>query len=391
MSRPEPESTPMAGMATHGNSAAVEQLQLAIVLTGTDPGYVKGGIATAIAGHRNALIQSGLFGGVIPTYKAGSMRGKWWPWLKALPALRQTIGSLRREGKAVVVYSHAGPRLSLLRESLVALWARICGARTMLQLHTPHMDRYMDKPAARALLRLAFLPVDQVAVLSPWWQRRLAEGGFDRTVVIPNPLSAELEAVARRTRKPRGGQPSAAEPELVVLAMASLTRGKCVHIAVEALRYLPEHVVLRVAGDGPELQPLKALAQDLGLSGRVRFLGWVSGADKSRELAQADAFCAPSRADAFSMGMIEAQCYGLPVVTVRSRAIADLVKDGETGFVVDVNDSKAVAQAIEALAEPSTRAEMGKAAATWVLNELSGKEVGRRIGQAAAAVLAGAR
>lgn len=390
----QPGMTGTKAKAASGlGQATPDRLPSAIILTGTDPATIKGGIGTAVAGYRNALIQCGVFGGLIPTFEAGSTSGKWLPWLRAFPELRRSIHGLRRQGKGVVVYGHAGPRLSLLRESLALLWARINGARTMLQLHTPHMDRYMDKPWVRVLLRLAFLPVDRVTVLSQWWQRRLAEGGFSGTVVIPNPLSSGLEAIARRTSTaadPRQDAPAADGP-LVILAMARLTRGKGIHTAVEALAHLPERFELEVAGDGPELPILRDLALRLGVAARIRFLGWIDGAEKERRLSEADIFCAPSRADAFSMSMIEALCHGLPVVTVRSRAIADLVKDGQTGLIVDVNDPKAVAQAVATLAQPAVRAEMGKAAAVWALNELSGKVVGERIEQAAAVVLAGAR
>ncbi|NNG03134.1 MAG: glycosyltransferase family 4 protein [Inquilinus sp.] len=365
------------------------RLPTAVVLTGTDPATIKGGIATAVAGYHHALIQCDLFGGLIPTFQAGSASGKWLPWVRALPALRRTIDRLNREGKAAVVYGHAGPRFSLLRESLTLLWARANGARTMLQLHTPYMDRYMNKRWVRSLLHIAFLPVDQVTVLSPWWQRRLTEGGFPGTIVIPNPLSAQLEAMAHRTlaRADSGPKVTDAEDPVVILAMARLTSGKGIQTAVEALAHLPERFVLDIAGDGPELRNLQDLARKIGVVDRTRFLGWISGTEKDRRLSEADIFCAPSKADAFSMSMIEALCHGLPVVTVRSRAIADLVKDGETGYVVEIDDSKAVAQAILALAQPSVRADMGRAAASWVLNELSGKVVGRRIEQAALAVL----
>ncbi len=356
-----------------------------VILTGTDPATIKGGIGTAVAGYRHALIQCGVFGGLIPTFEAGSASGKWLPWLRALPALRRSIRGLRRQGRDVVVYGHAGPRLSLLRESLVLLWARANGARTMLQLHTPHMDRYMDKPWVRILLRIAFLPVDQVTVLSPWWQRRLTEGGFPGTVVVPNPLSAELEATAQRTlasAETREDKLDAGD-RVVILAMARLTRGKGIHTAVEALAHLPERFRLRVAGDGPEMQNLKDLAVELGVADRAHFLGWVSGAEKERQLSEADLFCAPSKADAFSMSMIEALCHGLPVVSVRSRAIGDLVQNGETGYLVEPDDAAGVAGAISAVARPAVRAEMGRAAAGRMLSDLSGAVVGRRIEQAA--------
>lgn len=372
------------------DSGSPESPAFAIVLTGTDPKRIRGGIGTAVAGYRNALIDQGLFGGLIPTFRAGSVSGKWWPWIRAIPALCSTIRRLKKEGKQVVVYGHAGPRMSIVRESLILLWARLCGARTMLQIHTPHMDRYMDKRYVRVLMHVAFLPVDRVTVLSPWWQNRLSAGGFDGAVVIPNPLSQNLEVVASHAVAAGAAKAPAehANGQLTVLAMARLTRGKGVHVAVEALKYLPDHVVLNVAGDGPELEPLQALARKLGVADRVRFLGWVSGEEKHRQLEEADVFCAPSYADAFSMGMIEALSHSLPVVTVRSKAIADLVKDGETGFIVEVGDARAVAEAIERLDDSTLRERMGKAAAAWVMSELSGGVVGKRIEEVASRVLA---
>lgn len=367
-------------------AAAPDHPSAMVILTGTDPATIKGGIGTAVAGYRHALIQCGQFGGLIPTFEAGSTRGKWAPWLRALPALRRSVRDLRRQGKSAVVYGHAGPRLSLLRESLALLWAKANGARTMLQLHTPHVDRYMDKRWVRALLRIAFLPVDQVTVLSPWWQRRLTEGGFPGTIVVPNPLSAELEVTAQETltraeREP--DPPDKGDDRVVILAMARLTRGKGIHIAIQALAHLPARFVMHIAGDGPQMQDLKDLAGQLGVADRANFLGWISGAEKDRQLSDANVFCAPSKADAFSMSMIEALCHGLPVVSVRSRAIGDLVTDGKTGFVVEPDDAVGVAEAIGRLSKRSDRAHMGQAAALWAIETLSGAVVGRRIGDAA--------
>ena len=80
------------------------------------------------------------------------------------------------------------------------------------------------------------------------------------------------------------------------------------------------------------------------------------------------------------MSMIEALCHGLPVISVRSRAIADLVRDGETGYVVEPDDAAGVAEAIGRLRERRTRARMGNAAARWAIENLSGEVVGRMIG-----------
>jgi glycosyltransferase involved in cell wall biosynthesis len=88
--------------------------------------------------------------------------------------------------------------------------------------------------------------------------------------------------------------------------------------------------------------------------------------------------------------MIEALCHGLPVVAVRSRAIEDLVKEGETGFIVEAGDAEALARAIRTLDDPASRLSMGIAAASWVANELSGRVVGERIRAAASSIASGA-
>ena len=378
---------------------------MAVILTGTDPDNASSGIGSAVAGYRQALIVRGLFGGLIPTFKSGQFSGKWWPWLKAIPVLFQTIRGLKKQGTTVVVFGHAGPHISMARESLILLWARLCGARTMLQLHSAHVDRYLNRTITRWLMRAAFMPVERVAVLSPWWLRRLSESGFYGAVVIPNALPEDLESVAHRKQGHEGSKASTrqAERQLNVLAMARLTRGKGVHIAIEALKYLPTHFVLHIAGDGPERTKLGELAQSLGVAERVKFLGWVSDQEKHRVMDAADVFCLPSRADSFGMVFVEAMAHGKPVITVSSRAISEVVVSGETGLIVDADDfespvrrserrwdgytteiwAKAIAKAIEDMEQLSVRTHMGAAGVEWVLTKFGADVIGKKIEEVA--------
>lgn len=71
----------------------------------------------------------------------------------------------------------------------------------------------------------------------------------------------------------------------------------------------------------------------LGLSGRVRFLGFVS--DTRACFAGADVFVLPTFYDACSLVVLEALAAGLPVVTTRANGAAELVTEGRDGFVID--------------------------------------------------------
>lgn len=373
------------------NIGSSERRNIRIVLTGTDPNRPKGGIGIAMAGYRKALDERDLFYGLVPTFNAASPVGKWWPWLKAFSSIRSFIRKGQYEGQKIVVFAHAGPWVSILRESMILLWARICGAQTMMQLHSPHIDRYLDRWLGRALLRVAFLPVDSLCVLTPWWQRRLTEANFPRSIVIPNPLPPESERVAKKKILEFDKQPKASkqDADLRVLAMTRLTRGKSVHTVIEALPLLPENVHLLVAGSGSERSALESLAERLGVSNRVRFTGWVSGAKKSKLLEETDIFCLPSRADSFGMGFVEAMSFGKPVVAADSRAIADIVVAGKTGLLVGIEDPVDVAKAILVLKDPALRFRMGEAGITRVLKNFSSSIVGARIEAAAVSLVNG--
>ena len=120
---------------------------------------------------------------------------------------------------------------------------------------------------------------------------------------------------------------------------------------------------LAVVGSGPEQQRLRALAEDLGPID-VEFRGFVDQAGLPAHYAQADAFVFPTLDDPFGIALLEAAAAGLPLVASRyAGATADLVRHGETGFVVDPTDSGELAQALVAVAEdPQLRSSMGRAA-----------------------------
>jgi glycosyltransferase involved in cell wall biosynthesis len=101
-----------------------------------------------------------------------------------------------------------------------------------------------------------------------------------------------------------------------------------------------------VAGEGPDLQELKTKTKNLGLAARVEFLGPVPPESVSDLLNDATMVVMPSRIEGFGLVALEAAMMGRPVVATRVGGLPEVVIDGQTGLLVEQNDSAAFAQAI---------------------------------------------
>lgn len=121
-----------------------------------------------------------------------------------------------------------------------------------------------------------------------------------------------------------------------------------------------ERWTLLLAGDhhsdlGPQTQ---ALAAELGIAHRVRFLGLRD--DVPTLLAAADMLLAPSRREALSLTLLEAAACACPVVASRVGGIAEVVEHGVSGWLVPPDDPPALASAIaDLLHHPEQRLRMG--------------------------------
>jgi glycosyltransferase involved in cell wall biosynthesis len=105
-------------------------------------------------------------------------------------------------------------------------------------------------------------------------------------------------------------------------------------------------VRLNIVGEGPLRRRLEQEVVELGLQGKVFFLGKCSQADVVGELTKARAVVLPSLTEGLGLAAMEAMFCGLPVVASNVGGIPDLVKDGETGYLVPPGDDAALADRI---------------------------------------------
>ena len=135
-----------------------------------------------------------------------------------------------------------------------------------------------------------------------------------------------------------------------------------------------------ISGVGPDLEPARALAAELGLGDRVAFSGYADYADVPAIYRAHDLFVSPTYAEGFSNTILEAMASGLAVLSCRSVGVVDCLRDGENGLLVEAGNVDAQAAALTRLiAEPALRERLAAAALAECGRVYSWHAVGRQI------------
>jgi glycosyltransferase involved in cell wall biosynthesis len=185
----------------------------------------------------------------------------------------------------------------------------------------------------------------------------------ERVSVLPNPAPRLPELGEREELRAELGLDGS------TLAFAGrLTAAKSLEVALEALAR-SDGVTLLVAGEGDARAGLERRAHELGLDGRVRFLGAQARARVLELFRAADASILSSSWENFPHTVVEALAVGTPVLATRAGGIAEVVRDGENGLLVPVGDTGALAAAIERFfGDPDLRARLARRAAPSVVD-----------------------
>lgn len=234
---------------------------------------------------------------------------------------------------------------------------------------TEHTEATWQTWRARWVSRWVYRRVERIIAVSTPIRRRLVERDGvhpDLITIVPNAVVATPEA---RPEEPTAG-PSG-RPLVGVVARLQPEKGVATFLkaaARTAPRFPEAHFI--VAGDGPLRQELVALAEDLGLRDRVRFLGFRS--DASALMASLDVLVVPSLTEGSPLVTLEAMAAGVPVVASAVGGIPDQIRDGKEGLLVPPGDTGAMAEAIAALLRDPARArslgEAGRRRATSVFS-----------------------
>lgn len=154
-----------------------------------------------------------------------------------------------------------------------------------------------------------------------------------------------------------------------LLAIGRFVDKKAPHLTIKAFfEVLKKHpdAILKMAGDGPLLDHCMDLVKKLNIEGHVTFIGRIDQEEQKRLLEASYMFVQHSRiakngdSEGTPVAILEASAAGLPIVSTRHAGIPNIVKDSETGFLVEENDVEAMAlKMIELLQEKELAIQFG--------------------------------
>ena len=139
---------------------------------------------------------------------------------------------------------------------------------------------------------------------------------------------------------------------------------------------------------GENRRRLEKLIAELGVAGRLHLQGWVE--DIPELLSTFDLFVSPARSEPFGLSIVEAMAAGVPVIATMSEGAREILRDGETGRMVPINDVPALAQAMLSLIDnPAQRSAMAQQARADVRARFSLEEMVTRTESVYADVISG--
>ena len=186
-------------------------------------------------------------------------------------------------------------------------------------------------------------------------------------IVAPMPVSTDLFAPGQS----RDGQR--------LLFVGRLMPQKGVDHLVHALASMKSSASLDIVGDGPSRASLEELAQQLGVSSRIRWHGQLSHSQLPALYQRAVAVVVPSVDEGLGLVAVEALLCETPVVAFDSGGLRDVIHHDKTGVLVKPGDRAALAGALDGLlARDGRGAELGRAGRLYALSAFAPESAARR-------------
>jgi glycosyltransferase involved in cell wall biosynthesis len=292
-------------------------------------------------------------------------------WLRDLRR-DPTPNRVRRFGQALVLAAELLPGIERLHAHFLHTPASVARyAATLLGLPwsgsahakdiwtTPEWEKREKLASCDWLVTCTAANRDHLSALAPPGCVELVYHGIDLARFSPKDSCSER---IRDGRNP-------ADP-VVILSVARLVEKKGIEILLQALAHLPPKLQWRFVqvGGGPLEDSLQSLAKQLGIHHRVEWRGALTQDRLLLEYRNADLFALASRVardgdrDGLPNVLMEAQSQGLACVATRVSAIPELIRDGESGILVQDTDAPALARALESLiGNPARRRALGLA------------------------------
>ncbi|WP_241988395.1 MULTISPECIES: glycosyltransferase family 4 protein [unclassified Halorubrum] len=238
-----------------------------------------------------------------------------------------------------------------------------------------YLMKYVFHPMNIVLDSIAGRFADRIIAISDHTQEQLVDTyrfDSDRVSMIPHGVDNE------RFHPDAGPHPAPDSEKFTLLYVGRLGPRKGVDLAIESFAALDRpDVELLIAGTGRHEDRLRNLASELGVSNRVRFLGFVPDDELPALYASSDLFVLLSSYEGYGLVLLESMACGTPVVASRAGGITTVV-DGKSGALVsrEIGD---IIDSIDSFIEDNDHHLEATSAAQTRATELDWNEVADRV------------
>lgn len=356
--------------------------------TACNAGYEPHLIYNAIPWEDCVTVRDLLMGNVQPRYEQfevagmeGTVIGRVFPEVESLNYIlnRSQWDDALGDGPAFAVGGPCLPGLPLALDDRPFC----CWIGTLLtderEVQLPGFARYrqfryqLERPLLSRLERKTLQAANRVFVQSTYTQRRVHKKyDVPKTAIEHLPFPIDTEHFTPTPATEDGF-------EIIFVGRFNDPR-KNIKLLLQAFvkvrKTVPE-ATLTLIGDTPG-EELSTYISELEIDASVDTPGHVS--DLVSRLQQADVFVLPSQQEGLGIAGLEAMSCGLPIVSTECGGPEDYVIDGETGFLVPIDDEQAlVAQLTELLMNPTQRRRLGNNARRFVEKNYAKAEITKRL------------
>lgn len=228
------------------------------------------------------------------------------------------------------------------------------------------------------------------------WRRKISQSVYrsaHKTICISEKVQAVLkdgmstpiaaEVVHNGTDPTLFAPGAAADGPPTILIVGNLLAGKGHEIVLKAFSKLTDshsNMQCNVIGDGADRNRFTALAQDLGISDHVHFLGRRGRAGVAEAMRNCTVFALPSRYEGLGCVYLEAMACGKPAIACSGQGIEGIIHHGTNGWLVPVDGLEELVQGLRTLlGNAELRARIGEAARQTILQGLTLSHQARKL------------
>ncbi|WP_428236156.1 glycosyltransferase [Gracilimonas sp.] len=270
---------------------------------------------------------------------------------KVLKNYSKLFNTLLKERPRLVYFAISPLDAAFIKDFISVLIVKLFRIPILYHIHGKGIKNASQNPILNMMYRFVFNN-QYVIILSDYLRYDLEAFDFKKVFVVGN----GIRDLRNKIVEEKGDE----NKLFTITYLSNFIKEKGIVEFIETLGLLKKEgreFRAKIIGGAIDLskEEVSSLIERYGLKNHINHLGAAYGNDKYKLLSESDLFIFPTyyRNECYPLVLLEAMCFGLPIITSNEGGIRDIVKDGVNGFIVDPKNTKEIASKVSSLIENS--------------------------------------